>query len=116
MDTHVTARVPRSEAHAYRGRKHYTNQNVLVFVDFDMEFTCVLARWEGSTHDSSILADSLEIPDDLKVSEGKFYLADVGYACRPRILPHFRSTRYHLNEFPAKLFPESAKRLFNLRH
>ena len=54
---HVTARVPRSESTTYRGRKHYTSQNVLVTVDFDMKFTYVLAGWEGSTHDATILAD-----------------------------------------------------------
>ena len=57
--THVTARVPRSQFTAYRGRKHYTSQNVLVSVDFDMEFTYVLVGWEGSTHDTNILADNM---------------------------------------------------------
>jgi hypothetical protein len=37
--THVTTRVPRSESHAYRERKHYTSQNVLANVDFYMRFT-----------------------------------------------------------------------------
>ena len=50
--THVTARVPRLEAAAYRGRKHYTSQNVLAVVDFEMRFTYVLAGWEGSAHDA----------------------------------------------------------------
>ena len=45
--THVPARVPRSESAAYRGRKHYTSQNVLAAVDFDMKFTYVLAGREG---------------------------------------------------------------------
>ena len=45
--THVTARVLRSQAAAYRGRKHYTSQNVLAVVDFDLKFTYVLAGWEG---------------------------------------------------------------------
>ncbi|XP_073354031.1 uncharacterized protein [Aegilops tauschii subsp. strangulata] len=41
--THVTARVPRSQSAAYRGRKHYTSHNVLAAVDFDLKFTYVLA-------------------------------------------------------------------------
>nr|XP_051197038.1 uncharacterized protein LOC127310398 [Lolium perenne] len=49
--THVTAKVPRSMSAAFRGRKHYISQNVLADVDFDMRFTYVLARWEGSAHD-----------------------------------------------------------------
>jgi hypothetical protein len=47
------------------GKKHYTNQNVLVIVDFDMKFTYVLAGREGSTHDASILVDTLDRPDGL---------------------------------------------------
>ncbi|KAK1553497.1 hypothetical protein QYE76_016445 [Lolium multiflorum] len=39
--------------------KHYTSQNVLAAVDFGMRFTYVLAGWEGSAHDASILAESL---------------------------------------------------------
>ncbi|KAK1647370.1 hypothetical protein QYE76_065175 [Lolium multiflorum] len=96
--------------------KHYTSHNVLGAVDFDMRFTYVLAGWEGSAHDASILADSLSRPDGLQIPEGKFYLGDVGYACRPGILPPFRKTRYHLNELSAKHRPQNAKELFNLRH
>jgi hypothetical protein len=101
---------------AFRGRKHYTSQNVLAAVDFDMRFTYVLAGWEGSAHDASILADSLSRPDGLQIPDGKFYLGDAGYACRPGILPPFRKTRYHLNEFSAKHRPLNARELFNLRH
>ncbi|XP_051196917.1 uncharacterized protein [Lolium perenne] len=93
---HVTAKVPRSTSAAFCGRKHYTSQNVLAAVDFDMRFTYV--------------------PDGLQIPEGKFYLRDAGYACRPSILPPFRKTRYHLNEFSAKHRPQNAKKLFNLRH
>ncbi|KAK1696497.1 hypothetical protein QYE76_013194 [Lolium multiflorum] len=75
---------------AFRGRKHYNSQNVLAVVDFDMRFTYVLAGWEGSTHDASILADSLSRPDGLQIPDGKFYLGDAGYACRPGIRPPFR--------------------------
>jgi hypothetical protein len=32
------------EAHAYKRRNHYTSQNVLAAVDFDMKFTCVMGR------------------------------------------------------------------------
>jgi hypothetical protein len=58
----------------------------------------------------------LETADGLKVPQGKFYLADAGYACRPCFLPPFGSTRYHFNEFSARFYPKNAKDLFNLRH
>ena len=48
--------------------------------------------------------------------EGKFYLGDAGYACRPGILPPFRKTRYHLNEFSGRNGPQNPQELFNLRH
>nr|XP_051220996.1 uncharacterized protein LOC127339156 [Lolium perenne] len=114
--THVTAKVPGSMSAAFRVRKHYTSQNVLAAVDFDMRFTYVLAGWEVSAHDASIMADSLSRPDGLQIPDGKFYLGDAGYACRPGILPPFRKTRYHLNEFSTKHRPLNARELFNLRH
>ena len=85
-------------------------------MDFDMRFTCVLAGWERSAHDASILADSMSRPDGINISDGKFYLGDAGYACRPGVLPPFRATRYHLNEFSSSNYPRDAKELFNLRH
>ena len=114
--THVTARVPRSQAAAYRGRKHYTSQNVLATVYFDLKFTYVLAGWEGSAHDANILSDSMSRPDGINIPDSKFYLGDAGYACRTGILPPLRETRYQLNEFSGRNFPRTAQELFNLRH
>ncbi|EMS53107.1 hypothetical protein TRIUR3_33898 [Triticum urartu] len=114
--THVTARVSRSQAVTFRGRKHYTSQNVLVVVDFDLKFTYVLAGWEGSSHDANILSDNISRPDGINIPDGKFYLGDVGYACRPGVLPPFRKTRYHLNEFFDRNYLRTPQELFNLRH
>ncbi|KAL6661145.1 hypothetical protein ACP70R_000529 [Stipagrostis hirtigluma subsp. patula] len=113
--THVLARVPASQRAAFLGRKGTTTQNVLAAVDFDLRFTYVLAGWGGSAHDALILADALEREDGLRVPQGKFYLADAGYAVRPGFLPPFRGTRYHLREFGART-PQNARELFNLRH
>ncbi|XP_071685403.1 uncharacterized protein [Lolium perenne] len=79
--THVTTKVPRLMSAAFRVRKHYTSQNVLAGVDFNVKFTYVLVGWEGSAHDASILADSLSRPDGLQIPDGKFYLGDARYAC-----------------------------------
>ncbi|TVU51140.1 hypothetical protein EJB05_02548, partial [Eragrostis curvula] len=114
--THVHARVPAKIAAAFRGRKHYTTQNVLAAVDFDLYFTYVLAGWEGSAHDALILVDAIEREDGLRVPPGKFYLVDAGYACRPGFLPPYRATRYHLQEYGGRNYPTNAKELFNLRH
>ncbi|KAL6848265.1 hypothetical protein ACP4OV_022393 [Aristida adscensionis] len=114
--THVHARVPAKIASAFRGRKHFPTKNVLVAVDFDLKFTYVLADWEGSAHDALILADAIERDDGLKVPQGKFYLVDAGYACRPGFLPPYRGTRYHLQEYGGRNYPTNARELFNLRH
>ena len=86
----------------------------LVAVNFDMRFSYVLADWEGSAHDATILSDSMSRPDGINIPEGKFYLGDAGYACRPGVLPPFRKTRYHLNEFSLRFGPQNAMELFNL--
>jgi hypothetical protein len=70
--THIHARVPRKMQAAFRGRKHYPTQNVLAAIDFDLKFTYVLAGWEGSAHDATILADALERHDGLVVPEGNY--------------------------------------------
>ena len=38
----------------FRGRKDGTTQNVLAAISFDLNFTYVLAGWEGSAHDSRV--------------------------------------------------------------
>jgi hypothetical protein len=73
--------------------KHYTTQNVLAAVDFDLKFTYVLPGWKGFAHDASILAHNLSSADGLKIHDGKLYLGDDVYACRHGILPPFRKTR-----------------------
>ena len=42
----------------------------MAIVDFDLKFTYVLARWEGSTHDALILADAIERNNGFSVLEG----------------------------------------------
>jgi hypothetical protein len=42
----------------------------MAVVDFDLRFTCVIAGWEGTAHDASILRDALERPNGLRVPQG----------------------------------------------
>ena len=65
--THVLATAHEKHRAAFLGRKHTTTQNVLAAIGFDLRFTYVLAGWEGSAHDSLILANALQRPDELKV-------------------------------------------------
>jgi hypothetical protein len=45
-----------------------------------------------------------------------YFLADAGYAARPRILPPYQVVRYHLKEFQCTRRSENPRKLFNLRH
>jgi hypothetical protein len=113
---YVNARVLRGHYHAYMRRKQYTSQNMLAAVNFDMKFTYMLAGWEGSSHDTSNFAHGMIRPDGLKINEGMFYLVDAGYACRHVILPHVRSTIYHLNEFFARHYTQGRQGTFYPTH
>ncbi|CAO2201993.1 unnamed protein product, partial [Urochloa humidicola] len=114
--THIPAFVPENIVNRFRGRKSYPTQNVLAAVDFDLRFTYVLAGWEGSAHDSVILRSALQRSNGIPMPEGKYYLADAGYAARPGILPPYRGVRYHLKEYEGGRRPETPQELFNLRH
>lgn len=71
--------------------------NVLAACTFDLKFCYVLAGWEGSACDATVLQDALRT--DLKIPQGKRYLADTGYPYMPGLLVPFWSTRYHLKEW-----------------
>ncbi|XP_026459121.1 uncharacterized protein LOC113359753 [Papaver somniferum] len=75
----------------------------------------VLAGWKGSAADSRILDSALTRSDRLIVPEGKFYLADAGFANMPQFITPYRGVRYHSKEFGGNR-PKDAKELFNLRH
>jgi len=66
----VLARMLRHMQGRFRGRKQSCTQNVMVAVDFDLKFTYVLARWEGSAHDALVLADAIERDGGLCVPKG----------------------------------------------
>ena len=54
----------------FRGRKDGTTQNMLATISFDLKFTYVLARWEGSAHDSLVLNDAFARPRGFSIPEG----------------------------------------------
>ncbi|XP_039141264.1 uncharacterized protein LOC120278583 [Dioscorea cayenensis subsp. rotundata] len=69
--THIDASIPPQEMPKFRGRKGPT-QNVLAVVNPDLQFTYVLAGWEGSANDFTVLKDALARPQPkgLKLIEG----------------------------------------------
>ncbi|XP_019435839.1 PREDICTED: putative nuclease HARBI1 [Lupinus angustifolius] len=114
--THVRVKVPLFEAPKYRGRKGFPTQNVLVACSFDLRFTYVLPRWEGTASDSRILKDALHRTNSLKIPRGKFYLLGAGFMMRNGLIIPYRSTCYHLKEFSARNPPRTPQELFNNRH
>ncbi|XP_039130873.1 protein ALP1-like [Dioscorea cayenensis subsp. rotundata] len=114
--THVDASVPPLELPRFRGRKGPT-QNVLAVVNPDLKFTYVLAGWEGSANDFTVLRDAISQPqpEGLKIIEGKYYLIDAGYTTMNGFIAPYRGVRYHLKEHNGRA-PMNPKELFNLRH
>ncbi|KAL5717564.1 hypothetical protein ACHQM5_010547 [Ranunculus cassubicifolius] len=113
--THIRVSVPERIRNKFRGRKTFPTQNVLAAISFDLQFTYVLAGWEGSAHDARVLEDSLKIDNRLKVPEGKYYLVDAVNTNQKGFLAPFRGTRYHLNEWDVRR-PQNPNELFNHRH
>ncbi|XP_048140759.1 putative nuclease HARBI1 [Rhodamnia argentea] len=113
--TQVRASIPLEIQGRFCGRKEGTIHNVLAAVTFDLRFSYILDGWEGTAHDSCVLADALSKPNGLKVPRGKYYLADVGYGIQSRFISPYHGAKYHLKEFGDRP-PKNEKELFNLRH
>ena len=92
----IPIKVSSSQAAVNRTRKGFTAQNVLVVCSFDSTINYVLAGWEGSAHDSRVLADAFM--KGFAIPKGKFYLGDAGYGISPECLTPYRGIRYHLRE------------------
>lgn len=93
---HIPVKVAERHSGAYRNRKGFLSKNVLAVCDFNMLFTFIYAGWEGSPHDSRVLADARS--KDFEIPPGFFYLADAGYGLNSGALVPYRGTRYHLKE------------------
>jgi hypothetical protein len=75
----------------YRNRKGHLSQNVLAACNIELEFSYVLARWEGSAHDSTVLRDAM-YSKGFKTPEKKYWLRDTGYSNSNTVLVLYRST------------------------
>ncbi|XP_068646372.1 protein ALP1-like [Aristolochia californica] len=113
--THIKVHIPLDQQERFWNKKGFLSQNVMVACTFDMQFTYVLAGWEGSASDSHVLKSAFTRRDKFHVLEGKYYLVDDGYANLPRFLAPYRGTHYHLQECGDN-FPKNDRELFNQRH
>lgn len=96
--THVRVRPPPKVRARYRDRDGNTTQNILAACDFNMLFIFVFAGFEGSASDSQIFEHAIA-RGDLRIPEGKFYLADAGFPICDGLLVPYRAVRYHLREW-----------------
>ena len=112
--THIDAHVPSSEQLKYQNQKDYLSQNVLAACNFNLEFTYVLAGWEGSAHDGTVLQNA-QYNHGFKTPQKKYWLGDAGYSNSDTVLVSYHDTQYHLKEqrLTGKK-PENSKKLFNL--
>lgn len=65
--------------------------------DFDQQFQFVQAGYEGSGHDSRVLAKGIQ--KGFTVPTGCYVLGDGVYVNAPWLLTPFRKVRYHLDEW-----------------
>lgn len=74
----------------FRNRKHYFSLNVQVICNAKMEFTDIVARWPGSTHDSYIFNNSYR---RALLDQGRYgsavLIGDAGYGCNNFMMTPF---------------------------
>jgi hypothetical protein len=92
-----TVPLPIGEQSTYRNMKHRLSQNVLAACNFEMQFSYILAGWEGSAHDTTVLRD-VQYNHSFITPPKKYWLGDAGYSNSETVLVPYRSTRYHLKE------------------
>ena len=95
--SHIPAFVPELMRSRFWDRKGQVSQNVLTVCSMNMEFLYVLPRWEGSAADSRVFNSARN--KDFRIPDGRYYLADAGYANSDALLVPYRGVRYHLKEW-----------------
>ena len=95
--SHINFSAPASLWDVYPNQKGYISQNCLFACPFSLQFYYALTGWEGSITDAQLWDDA--ISDDLVVPEGKYYLADAGFAACDQLLLPYWGVHYHLAEW-----------------
>lgn len=87
--THIRIRSPGgNDAELFRNRKSYFSLNIQAICNTDMEFGDIVARWPGSSHDSTIFNNCVQ---RARFEQGIYgdsvLLVDAGYPCRSYLMP-----------------------------
>ncbi|KAF2316316.1 hypothetical protein GH714_041657 [Hevea brasiliensis] len=99
--THVSACVQEENLIRFIGRKGVPTQNIMAACSFDMQFTFVMAGWEGTAHDGRLFQ---------KILCSGCWISTDGY------LAPYKGTRYHLPDFQRGGRPRGLKENFNRWH
>ncbi|ETV86841.1 hypothetical protein H257_01896 [Aphanomyces astaci] len=112
--THIPVSVPADVVARFQSRKGVT-MNVLAACDFDLQFTFVLAGWEGTAGDGKLYEAALR--SGLTVPANAYDILDAGFGLTKSCLTPYRGTHYHLKEYgKGSQRPRNKEELFNLRH
>ncbi|XVF50162.1 hypothetical protein PTKIN_Ptkin04bG0073500 [Pterospermum kingtungense] len=117
--TLVHAVIPPNKQVPYRGRgRNECYQNVLAICDFNMIFTFVWAGWEGTTHDSRVLSETMRNLENNfpHPPPDKYYLCDAAYSHTRGFMTPYRNTRYWLLDFRNGVQPRTKEEAFNHAH
>lgn len=95
--THINCTATQEQRQAAWDRKGGVTQNCLAACDFDMKFTYIFSRWDGSTADSTMYYDARFT--DLRVPSGMYLLADAGFPICESLLVPYCGVQYHLAEW-----------------
>lgn len=86
-----------TDRHASRDRKGGLTQNCLAVCGFDFRFLYIISGFEGSAADATMYMHARLM--DFVIPQGKYYLADAGFALCDTLLVPYRGVRYHLAEW-----------------
>jgi hypothetical protein len=95
--THINCFTSAADRHASRDRKGGVTQNCLAVCSFEFRFLYFASGFEGSAADATMYMQARLF--DFMIPEGKYYLADAGFALCDTLLVPYRNVRYHLQEW-----------------
>ncbi|KAK2645398.1 hypothetical protein Ddye_020593 [Dipteronia dyeriana] len=93
-------------------------QNVMAICDFDMVFKYVVVGWEGTSHDSRILTETIRDPNHNfpMPQNDKYNLVDAAYTHTKGFMAPYRHVRYWLNDFRSGGRARGREEIFNHYH
>ena len=91
--THIKIKAPSIAEHFFVNRKNYHSITIQGVCDANMKFLNIVAKWQGSTHDALIWANSnlREMFENHTIPNG-WLLGDSGYPLRPWLMTRSKSS------------------------